>query len=241
MENCDVIGSVNTLLQSDIQTSKISKETGISKGYITNLRNGNRNIAKASYEVVEKLFQYYLEKREYIEAGKDIDENILKIKIPKDIQQFISSLKESIDSINNPNNNIGINEIVFKQIFYMNKSKQSNNFIKPYWQVDETIPLNFKHDIFAYRLTILTPIESNINISNININDEIENFEIVFNYNELELMLKQLIHKGAKVKLIKPSGHGAGVYIDTTQDEIFKYETSFIDIKVNFDNKGGLK
>ena len=73
MENYDVIGSVNTLLQSDIQTSKISKETGISKGYITNLRNGNRNITKASYEVVEKLFQYYLEKREYIEASKDID------------------------------------------------------------------------------------------------------------------------------------------------------------------------
>ena len=54
-------------------------------------------------------------------------------------------------------------------------------------------------------------------------------------------MLKQLIYKGAKVKLIKPSVHGTGVYIDTTQDEIFKYETSFIDIKVNFDNKGGIK
>ncbi|HCX9496477.1 TPA: hypothetical protein O0001_002260 [Staphylococcus aureus] len=77
MENCDVIGSVNTLLQSDIQTSKLSEETGISKGYITNLRNGNRNIAKASYEIVEKLFQYYLEKRDYIEAGKDIDEKVL--------------------------------------------------------------------------------------------------------------------------------------------------------------------
>ena len=38
MENYDVIGLVNTLLHSDIQTSQISKETGISKGYITNLR-----------------------------------------------------------------------------------------------------------------------------------------------------------------------------------------------------------
>jgi|GEM_PF-6390033 transcriptional regulator with XRE-family HTH domain len=236
MENYDVIGSVNTLLQSDIQTSKISKETGISKGYITNLRNGNRNITKASYEVVEKLFQYYLEKREYIEASKDIDENILKTQIPKDIQQFISSLKESIDNINDSDTNNGINEITFKQIFNMNKSKQSNNFIKPYWQVDETIPLKFKYDIFAYQLTIFTPIEYNINI-----NDEIKDFEIIFNHNELELMLKQLIYKGAKVKLIKPSVHGTGVYIDTTQDEIFKYETSFIDIKVNFDNKGGIK
>ncbi|MFJ6459284.1 hypothetical protein [Staphylococcus capitis] len=236
MENCDVIGSVNTLLQSDIQTSKLSEETGISKGYITNLRNGNRNIAKASYEIVEKLFQYYLEKRDYIEAGKDIDENILKIKIPKDIQQFISSLKESIDSINDTNTNDVIKEIVLKKIFNVDNSKQSNEFIKSYWQVDEPIPLEFKHDVFAYQLTILTPIESKINI-----NEEIENFEIVFNYNELELMLKQLIYKGAKVKLIKPSSHATGIYIDTMQNEIFKYETSFIDIKVNFDNKGGVK
>lgn len=236
MENCDVIGSVLSLLQSDIPTSKISKETNISKGYVTNLRNGNRNITKASYEVVEKLFQYYLEKREYIEAGKSVDENILKTKIPKDIQQFISSLKKSLDNINDPNTNKGIKEIVLKKIFNVDNSKQSNEFIKPYWQVDEPIPLEFKHDVFAYQLTILTPIESKINI-----NEEIENFEIVFNYNELELMLKQLIYKGAKVKLIKPSSHGTGIYIDTTQDEIFKYETSYIDIKVNFDNKGGLR
>ncbi|WP_222422426.1 hypothetical protein, partial [Staphylococcus hominis] len=74
---------------------------------------------KASYEVVEKLFQYYLEKREYIEASKDIDENILKTQIPKDIQQFISSLKKSIDNINVSDTNNGINEIAFKQIFNM--------------------------------------------------------------------------------------------------------------------------
>ncbi|MCG2177558.1 hypothetical protein K4Q81_09780 [Staphylococcus epidermidis] len=236
MENCDVIGSVNTLLKSDVQTSKISKETGISKGYITNLRNGNRDIAKASYEVVEKLFQYYLEKREYIEAGKDIDENILKTKIPKDIQQFISSLKESIDSINDTNTSDVIGEVTLKKIFNISRLEQANDSNKAYWIIDKVIPLKYKYDVFAYQLMISTPIDYNINI-----NDGIENFEIVFNYNELELMLKQLIHKGAKVKLIKPSSHGAGVYIDTTQDEIFKYETSFIDIKVNFDNKGGLK
>lgn len=234
MENCDVIGSVNTLLQSDVQTSKISKETGISKGYITNLRNGNRNIAKASYEVVEKLFQYYLEKREYIEAGKDIDENILKTKIPKDIQQFISSLKESIDSINNINTNNSIDEIIFSKKFPMNKSKQSNNLLKPCWQVDEPIPLKFKNDIYSYQLMILTPIQSNINID-----DEIKSFEILFNYNKLELMLKEFIHNGAKVKLIRPNSHSSGIYIDTMENEIFKYESTFIDIKVNLGNKGG--
>lgn len=236
MEDCDVIGSVNSLLQSDIQTSKISKETGISKGYITNLRNGNRDIAKASYEVVAKLYHYFLKKKDYLEANKDVDENVLKTKIPKDIQQFISSLKNSLDNINDPNTNKGIKEIVFKKIFNVDISKQSNEHIKPYWQVDEPIPLEFKHDIFAYQLTILSPVETNISI-----NKEIENFEITFNYNELELMLKELIHKGAKVKLIKPSSHGTGIYVDTIQNEIFKYESTFIDIKVNFDNKGELK
>ncbi len=236
MENCDVIGSVNTLLQSDVQTSKISKETGISKGYITNLRNGNRNIAKASYEVVEKLFQYYLEKREYIEAGKDIDENILKTKIPKDIQQFISSLKESIDSIDDTNTSDVIDEVTFKKTFNINRLKQPNNSNEPYWQIDKVIPLKYKFDIFAYQLMISTPINYNINI-----NDEIETFEIIFNYNELELMLKQLIHKGANVKLIKPNSHSTGIYVDTGSFETFKYEATFIDIRVNFDGKGGLE
>lgn len=236
MENCDVIGSVNTLLQSDVQTSKISKETGISKGYITNLRNGNRNIAKASYEVVEKLFQYYLEKREYIEAGKDIDENILKAKIPKDIQQFISSLKESIDSINDTNTSDVIGEITFKKTFNISGLKQANDSNKAYWLIDKVIPLKYKYDVFAYQLMISTPIDYNINI-----NDGIENFEIVFDYNELELMLKQLIHKGAKVKLIKPSSHGTGIHVDTGESETFKYEAMFIDIRVEFDEKGGLE
>lgn len=234
MENCDVIGSVNTLLKSDIQTSKLSEETGISKGYITNLRNGNRNIAKASYEIVEKLFQYYLEKRDYIEAGKDIDENILKTRIPKDIQQFISSLKKSIDSINDTNTNDVIDEVTLKKTFNMSRLKQTNNDNNSFWHIDKVIPLKFKHDMFAYQLIFSSPVEYNINI-----NDEVESFEIVFNENELELMLKQLINKGAKVKLIKPSSQATGIYIDTMQDEIFKYESAFIDIKVNFDKKEG--
>lgn len=235
MENFDVIESVNTLLQSDIQTSKISRDTGISKGYITNLRNGNRDIAKASYEIVTKLYHYFLEKKDYLEASKNVDDIVLRTKIPKDIQQFISNLKESIDSINDSNTNNGINEIFFKRMFQMNKTKQSNNFIKTYWQVDEAIPLEYKHDIFAYQLRILTPIRSNINVD-----DEIKSFELIFNYNELELMLKQLIHKGNKIKLINPNSNFAGIYIDNKMgDEIFKYESAFIDIKVSFDNKGG--
>jgi len=236
MENCDVIGSVLSLLQSDIQTSKISKETNISKGYITNLRNGNRNITKASYEVVEKLFQYYLEKREYIEASENVDENILKTKIPKDIQEFISSLKESIEFINDTNTNDVIDEVTFKKTFNISELKQPNDSNKPYWHIDKVIPLKYKFDMFAYQLMISTPIDYNINI-----NDGIENFEIVFNYNELELMLKQLIYKGAKVKLIKPSSHGTGIYIDTGKSETFKYEATFIDIRVEFDQKGGLE
>ena len=234
MENCNVIGSVNTLLQSDIKTSRLSKETGISKGYITNLRNGNRDIAKASYEVVAKLYHYFLKKKDYLEARKDIDEMVLKTKIPKDIQQFISSLKESIDSINDTNTNDVIDEVTLKRTFNMSRLKQTNNDNKPFWHIDKVIPLKFKHDMFAYQLIFSSPVEYNINI-----NDEVESFEIVFNENELELMLKQLINKGAKVKLIKPSSHATGIYIDTMQDEIFKYESAFIDIKVNFNKKEG--
>lgn len=232
MKHLNMIESVNTLLKSNIETSKITQETGISKGYMTNLRNGNRDISKASFEVVEKLYLYYLNQKDYIETSKDIDQAVLDIKLPKDIQTFISSLNKCIEDINSPYSNVGIEKIFIERLFNMSESKKSNNTVS-YLLVNDFVPLQIKNEIISYQLHFTSPI----NKSDLLI-EKISDFTINFAQNDLELMLKQLIYKGAKVKLIKSSfnhndSYSTGIYIDTHQDEIFKYENSFLNISIN--------
>lgn len=232
MEHLNMIESVNALLQSNIQVSKISKDTGVSKGYINNLKNGNREVSKASFEVVEKLYLFYLEQKDYIEASKDIERAVLDIKIPKDIQIFISSLKKCIDDINDPYSNTGIEKIFIERLFTMAKGKGSKNVVS-YLLVNELVPLQVKSEVISYQLNFTSSIsKSNFEIQ------EIPDFTIEFSQNDLELMLKQLIYKGARVKLIKSSfnyndNYSSGIYVDTHQDEIFKYESSFLNISIN--------
>ncbi|HCY6785921.1 TPA: hypothetical protein O1284_002759 [Staphylococcus aureus] len=232
MKHLNMIESVNTLLKSNIETSKITQETGISKGYMTNLRNGNRDISKASFEVVEKLYLYYLEQKDYIEASKDIDQEVLDIKIPKDVQTFILSLNKCIEDINSPYSNVGIEKIFIERYFNMSKDKKSNNTVS-YLLVNDLVPLEMKKEVISYQLKFSSPINKNDLLI-----EQISNYNIEFAQNDLELMLKQLIYKGAKVKLIKSNlnysdSYNTGIYIATHQDEIFKYENSFLNISIN--------
>lgn len=232
MKSFNIIESVNTLLQSNISISNISKETGISKAHITNLKNGTKDISKASFDTVEKLYQYYLEQKDYIETSKDVDQAVLDIKIPKDIQTFISSLNQCIEDINSPYSNVGVEKIFIERLFTMAKSKESNSVVS-YFLVNDLVPLKIKNEVISYQLNFTSPINKNDYLI-----EEIPNYTIEFAQNDLELMLKQLIYKGAKIKLIKSffnhsDSYNTGIYIDMNQDEIFKYESSFINIKIN--------
>ena len=232
MKDCNIKESIYTLLQSNISVSNISEATAISKAHITNLKNGTKDLSKASFETVEKLYHYYLEQKDYIEASKDVNQAVLDIKIPKDIQTFISSLKQSIDDINNPYSNVGIEKIFIERFFTMDKSKESKSVVS-YFLVNDLVPLKIKNEVISYQLNFTSPINKKDYLI-----EEIPNYTIDFAQNDLELMLKQLIYKGAKVKLIKSSlnhsdSYSTGIYIDTHQDEIFKYENSFLNISIN--------
>lgn len=227
-----MLKSVITLLQSNIETPILAKETGLSKGYITNLRNGNRDVSKASYEVVEKLFLYYLEKKDYIEASKDIDQAILNTKIPKDIKVFISSLKDSIEDINNPNSNKGIEQIRIERIFNISKENYSE-YVVTYLSVNELIPLKLKNELISYNLSFSSEADSEEYLR-----EKINDFTIIFSVNDLELELRKLIYNGAKVKLVKSNFYhndnfSTGILVYTQQDEIYKYESSFLNISIN--------
>lgn len=232
MQHLNMIESVNALLLSNIETSKIIKETGISRGYLTNLRNGNRDVSKASFEVVEKLYLYYLVQKDYIEASKDIEQEVLDIKIPKDVQTFILSLNKCIEDINSPYSNVGIEKIFIERFFNMSKEKKSDSTVS-YLLVNDLVPLKIKNEVFSYQLNFTSPINKSDYLI-----EEISSYTIDFAQNDLELMLKQLIYKGAKVKLIKSNfnysdSYSTGIYIDTHQDEIFKYENKFLNISIN--------
>lgn len=238
MKNCNIKESVNKLLHSNISISTISDKTGVSKAHLTNLRNGTKDLSNASFDTVEKLFRYYLEQKEYIETGNDEDKSIRKVKIPKDIQLFISGLQQTIDNINDTSSNVNINNIVVEKIFTLSKDNRSVSAVSQL-TVNQLIPIKMKNEAISYNLAIASSINQQDYLA-----DEIKNFTITFKQDELELMLKQLIYKGAKVKLIKSyfnhsDSYNTGIYIDLQQDEIFKYESSFINIKINEENKEG--
>lgn len=232
MKNCNIKESVNILLHSNISISTMSDKTGVSKAHLTNLRNGTKDLSNASFDTVEKLFRYYLEQKEYIETGTDEDKAIRKVKIPKDIQLFISGLQQTIDNINDTSSNVNINNIVVERIFTLSKDNRSVSAVSQL-TVNQLIPIKLKNETISYNLAIASSINQQDYLA-----DEIKNFNITFKQDDLELMLKQLIYKGAKVKLIKSAfnhsdSFNTGIYIDLQQDEIFKYESSFINIKIN--------
>lgn len=232
MKNCNIKESINTLLQSDLSVSNISEATGISETHIRSLKNGTKEISKASFETVEKLYHYYLDQKNYLESGTDEDKAIRNVKIPKDIRLFITGLKDTIDDINNTSSNVNINNMSVERLFTLSKEHKSINVVSQL-TVNQLIPIKMKNEAISYNLNFATPINKKEYLF-----EEIQNFTVTFKQNDLELMLKKLIYKGAKIKLIKSffnhsDSYNTGIYIDMNQDEIFKYESSFINIKIN--------
>ncbi|HDB3672688.1 TPA: hypothetical protein O6Q00_002216, partial [Staphylococcus aureus] len=121
MQNNDMISKINILLQSDIQTNQIANDTGISKVTISNLRRKTADISKATFETVNKLYNYYLDRKDYLELAKTIEKDILNVKLPKDVQIFITKLKEAVDNINDITKSLHISEITLEKSFTMSK------------------------------------------------------------------------------------------------------------------------
>ncbi|WP_215392849.1 hypothetical protein [Staphylococcus aureus] len=227
MENDEMLHKVSVLLQSDIESHNISKATGISGATISKLRSGNKDIAKSSFLTVNKLYKYYLDKEEYLEKAKKVEEDIIDIKLSKDIQSFILNLKKVIDDINDPSSDLNINEILIEKKFTM--SNKSSVKLASSIKIDQLIPIQIKHSTFVYNLKIIRDY-----IENLTPTKTILNYEIEFNYNDLELALKRLIHRGNKVTLIKSNlnelgGSNTGLYVTNYG---YNYEYKFINIHI---------
>lgn len=53
---------IQNLLNSDITSYEISKETGVSNSVLSRLRSGEREIGKLTLETAEKLYQFEMER-----------------------------------------------------------------------------------------------------------------------------------------------------------------------------------
>ncbi|WP_407547245.1 hypothetical protein [Staphylococcus aureus] len=239
MQNNDMISKINILLQSDIQTNQIANDTGISKVTISNLRRKTADISKATFETVNKLYNYYLDRKDYLELAKTIEKDILNVKLPKDVQIFITKLKEAVDNINDITKSLHISEITLEKSFTMSKDKKSTKLISKI-KLDELIPIQIKRNTFAYSLKISSNfVEDKPPL------DNITDFQIDFSYNDLEIDLKRHIHLGNRVVLITSNlnelGESqTGIYVNGNNGG-YNYELNFISISIFSNDRKGDK
>ena len=107
---------VKKLIDSEVSSYKIGKETGISQSYFNRLRNGERDIKEISYKKMLALYQYQLN----IDIPKTyIDETTEELKEQKEIaKQIISNVndkeKKYLDEYKSLNLNVAkkLNELI---------------------------------------------------------------------------------------------------------------------------------
>ncbi|HCC5607600.1 TPA: hypothetical protein M5605_002522 [Staphylococcus aureus] len=239
MEDNDIIKKINILLQSDIQSNQIANDTGISKVTISNLRRETADISKATFETVNKLYNYYLDRKDYLEIAKKIEKDILNVKLPKDVQIFITKLKEAVDNINDITKSLNISEVTLEKSFTMSKDKKSTKLSSKI-KLDELIPIQIKRNTFAYSLKISSDfVEDKTPL------DNITDFQIDFSYNDLEIDLKRHIHLGNRVVLITSNLNEVGesqtgIYVNGNNGG-YNYELNFISISIFSNDRKGDK
>lgn len=227
MAEIDMLKAINTLLKSDIESNLIAKETGISIATISKLRSGNKDVSKSSFETVNKLYLYYLERKNYFDMSEQIEKHILDIKLPKEIQSFISELKKVIDAINDDTNQLSVHEISIIKKFTMSRDKKSTNLMQTI-QIEELIPIQIKRKTFAYNLNIINDFED----KGLQFNS-IKNLKIDFLYNELEIALKRHVNNGDKLMLIKSNldefgNSNTGLFVNGR----YNYELNFMKVSI---------
>ncbi|HHX0046016.1 TPA: hypothetical protein ACU3MR_002534 [Staphylococcus aureus] len=227
MTEIDMLKAINTLFNSDIESNLIAKETGISIATISKLRSGNKDVSKSSFETVNKLYLYYLERKNYFDMSEQIEKHILDIKLPKEIQSFISELKKVIDAINDDTNPLSVHEISIIKKFTMSRDKKSTNLMQTI-QIEELIPIQIKRKTFAYNLNIINDFED----KGLQFNS-IKNLKIDFLYNELEIALKRHVNNGDKLMLIKSNldefgNSNTGLFVNGR----YNYELNFMKVSI---------
>lgn len=194
-----VIKNVETLLRSPITLKEISEATGISESILKKLSSGEREVPNAKFEVINQLYQFYLENKSKVFEDTSYMKELSRVNLPKNIRKFIKDIKNAIDQVNNNQQDMAFE---VKTIYIKDKRghiKEKGKCIA----VDEHIALGLDVNTRAakepYYLKFNTEIADTL--------EELKQVKIIFDEIGLENALKQIKHDGGKIKLSKGNGH----------------------------------
>lgn len=227
----EVLKNVETLLKSPITLKEISESTGISESVLKKLSSGEREVPNAKFEVINQLYQFYLENKIEIFKDKSYMEELSRVNLPKNIRNFIQDLRNAIDQVNNNEQ-----EMLYEVKTIYIKDKHGNIGEKGKCiAVDEHMALDL--DVITglakdpYDLKINTEIAAPV--------DELKQVKIVFDEIGLVKALKQIKNDGGKIKLSKENRHimvypkGTSLYEYNMYDYIGAFERMFFSLEYN--------
>lgn len=222
-----IITSVRKLLDSDIYAKTISEETGINIHVVRKLKSKDQSIESTNFEYVGRLFDFYLEKQNVIEAQQDVNAKILSEKLPRSVTSFIDDMSLSIDRLN-AKSKARVSDVFVYDKYTLNSNGNSESK-ESYIEVNETIAINKGNDVQSKNINILKLINSKEHIN------EIRNLQLIFYREKLLVELKRLKYTGHKIKLFKYEDDSQGIKstLSLGTNEIYGIENDYLDIKYN--------
>lgn len=223
-----IIKCVRKLLDSDIYAKTISDETGINIHVVRKLKNSEQTIENTNFDYIARLFDFYIEKQDTIEAQQDVAAEILSEKLPKNVLDFINGLKRSINKVNTMSDARVSSVYVYDK--YQLDAKGNAESKESYIEVNETVALNKGSDLVSKPINIIKAIDSKDKVS------DIKNLNLVFHKEKLIVELKKLKKVyGYKPKLFKYDDGSIGIkaHSHTTGETIVGIEKNYLDIKIN--------
>lgn len=224
MKSNFIKNNIQSLLNSDISSTKISEESGANLSIVKKLKSNLQTIENTSFETISKLYDYYLDNHKIIDAQQEVDPKILSQKLPKNIIYFLDELTDRINIINFKKASRVNNVYIYDKYTLDNEgnSKTKESYIK----VDESIPISKNNEVYQYQITIVNKIDSRDKFSSIN------NLTIEFNREVLEIDLKKHKLSGSKIKLNNSKNGNVGIRVISNLDntDIYNFESNYFHI-----------
>lgn len=223
-----IIKCVRKLLDSDIYAKTISDETGINVHVVRKLKNSEQSIESTNFDYIARLFDFYIEKQNIIEAQQDVAAEILLEKLPRNVMNFIDDMMMSINKVNTKSEARVSTVYVYDK--YQLNEKGNTESKTSYIEVNETIALNRGSDLVSKPINIIKDIDSNEQVG------DIKNLTLVFYKEKLLVELKRLKKVyGYKPKLFKYDDGSIGIkaHSSATGESLVGIEKKYLDIKIN--------
>ncbi|MDG0820690.1 hypothetical protein M4L90_12245 [Staphylococcus equorum] len=225
MYNLNMQQGVQNLLNSNVQSKIISKESGVNESVISKLRNGSQQINETKHGYINNIYKCYVNHKKEIEAQIGVPDYILSEKLPISVRKFLDELSFSVAAIQQQKSS-RINKVYVYDEYNLNDEGSSKEKIS-YIVVSEIIPINRNGDVYPYHISITNTVSDRKNIK------EIKNLKISFNKEELEIVLKRYKHLGAKIKIVKTEKGGLTIKVSPSKEDIViqGIESNYFDIQ----------